>query len=147
MSRSARLRRYPVFCLHVDFRPGFWDGGTAHYRHTLKTELFSLLWLRVLRALQTCFAGTWRKPQGAGGNLWLRDNLPQAIPNARVFLYEYESSTAFGSTKERFVYQANDLLENLRIERRKVGTCREFVYTHRSELLQTPKKVLNTRRP
>ena len=63
---------------------------------------------------------TWRKPKGPSGTLWLQDNLPYAIPNARIFLYEYESSPAFGSTKERFVHQANDLLENIRIERRKV---------------------------
>ena len=64
---------------------------------------------------------TWRKPKGPAGTLWLQDTLPEVLPNARVFLYEYESSPAFGSTKERFVYQANDLLENIRIERRKVG--------------------------
>ena len=63
---------------------------------------------------------TWRKPSGPEGSLWLRDALPNVVPNARVFLYEYESSPAFGSTRERFVHQANDLLENLRIERRKV---------------------------
>lgn len=59
--------------------------------------------------------------KGQAGTLWLQDTLPEVLPNARVFLYEYESSPAFESTKERFVYQANDLLENIRIERRKVG--------------------------
>lgn len=64
---------------------------------------------------------TWRKPQGEGGTLWLRDPLSSTLPRARILLYEYNSSPAFGSSKEQFVHQANDLLENVRIERRKVS--------------------------
>lgn len=60
---------------------------------------------------------TWRKPKGADGNLWLRDELPKTISNARIFLYSYDSSPAFGSSKERFVHQANDLLERIHIKR------------------------------
>ena len=60
---------------------------------------------------------TWRKPKGANGNLWLRDELPKTVPNARIFLYQYDSSPAFGSSKERFVHQANDLLERIHIKR------------------------------
>ena len=39
------------------------------------------------------------------------------IPHARIFLYQYDSSPAFGSSKERFVHQANDLLERVHIKR------------------------------
>ena len=60
---------------------------------------------------------TWRKPKGANGNLWLRDELPKTVPYARIFLYSYDSSPAFGSSKERFVHQANDLLERVHIKR------------------------------
>ncbi|KAL9596526.1 MAG: hypothetical protein Q9219_005747 [cf. Caloplaca sp. 3 TL-2023] len=60
---------------------------------------------------------TWRKPKGENGNLWLRDELPKTLPHARIFLYSYDSSPAFGSSKERFVHQANDLLERIHIKR------------------------------
>ena len=60
---------------------------------------------------------TWRKPKGENGGLWLRDELPKAIPNARIFLYQYDSSPAFGTSKDRFVHQANDLLERVHVKR------------------------------
>ena len=60
---------------------------------------------------------TWRKPKGNDGKLWLRDYLPKDVPNARIFLYKYNSNPVFGATKERFVHQANDLLEGIHIER------------------------------
>lgn len=60
---------------------------------------------------------TWRKPKGLHGDLWLRDELPKTIPNARIFLYQYDSNPAFGNSRERFVHQANDLLERMHIKR------------------------------
>jgi hypothetical protein len=60
---------------------------------------------------------TWRKPQEDGGNVWLRDNFPKAQPNARIFFYEYNSSPVFGSDKDSFVHEANELLENILQER------------------------------
>jgi hypothetical protein len=59
---------------------------------------------------------TWEK----NGNLWLRDEFKNVFPRARILLYGYNSSPAFGSNKERFIYEANELLERLRIQRRKV---------------------------
>ncbi|KAM7206365.1 hypothetical protein V8F20_002714 [Naviculisporaceae sp. PSN 640] len=64
--------------------------------------------------------GAWTKPrEDGGGHLWLRDSLPKVVPNARVFLYAYNSNLVFSQTKERFMDKANDLLEALRIERKK----------------------------
>lgn len=60
---------------------------------------------------------TWRKPKGEGGGLWLRDELPKAIPDARIFLYQYDSSPAFGTSKDLFVHQANDMLERVHVKR------------------------------
>ena len=60
---------------------------------------------------------TWRSPKTASGKLWLRDYLPQTTPNARMLIYEYNSNPVFATSKERFVHQANDLLERLRIAR------------------------------
>ena len=60
---------------------------------------------------------TWRKPKTAEGMLWLRDCLPQTTPKARILIYEYNSNPVFATSKERFVHQANDLLERLHIAR------------------------------
>jgi hypothetical protein len=36
-------------------------------------------------------------------------------------LYSYNSAPAFGESKERFIYEANLLLERLSLKRREVG--------------------------
>ncbi|KAH6702130.1 hypothetical protein BKA61DRAFT_495074, partial [Leptodontidium sp. MPI-SDFR-AT-0119] len=48
--------------------------------------------------------------------LWLRDYLPNDLPDARIFLYEYDSAV-LGSNKESFVDGGSTLLEWLRIAR------------------------------
>ena len=62
---------------------------------------------------------TW---ETSSGRLWLRDldALPRQAPWARTLLYEYNSSPAFGTDNERFVHQANSLLECILIARREV---------------------------
>jgi hypothetical protein len=64
---------------------------------------------------------TWTDSKS--GHLWLRDALPKSQPSARVLLYSYNSSPAFGNDKGRFIDQANSLLECLRLIRRKVTTA------------------------
>jgi triacylglycerol esterase/lipase EstA (alpha/beta hydrolase family) len=61
---------------------------------------------------------TWRTPPGPKGRLWLRDDLPQYLPEARIFLYEYNSTAVFGRDKDNFIGKANELLEAVRIKRR-----------------------------
>ena len=68
---------------------------------------------------------TWRKPSG-DGRLWLQDDLPTHMPEARIFLYEYNSRLIYGGDKSRFVDKANDLLEALRGERKKVCASVHF---------------------
>ncbi|KAL4790496.1 hypothetical protein BDV19DRAFT_372146 [Aspergillus venezuelensis] len=60
---------------------------------------------------------TWRKPLDNKGCLWLRDCFPKAQPNARIYLYEYNSSPVFGSAKDSFVGEANQLLDEIYGER------------------------------
>lgn len=60
---------------------------------------------------------TWRTPAGPQGHLWLRDDLPQYIPDARIFIYEYNSTAVYGKDKDTFVGKANELLESIRIKR------------------------------
>ncbi|CZR62148.1 uncharacterized protein PAC_12045 [Phialocephala subalpina] len=60
---------------------------------------------------------TWTDSKS--GHLWLRDALPNSEPSARVLVYSYNSSPAFGNDKDRFIFQANYFLECLRLIRRK----------------------------
>jgi alpha-beta hydrolase superfamily lysophospholipase len=60
---------------------------------------------------------TWREPQVDKGRLWLRDDLPKSAPNARIFLYEYDSTAVYGIDRSTFIDKANELLEAIRIKR------------------------------
>ena len=60
---------------------------------------------------------TWRKPPGPQGRLWLREDLPQYVPETRIFLYEYNSTAVYGKDRDTFIGKANELLEAIRIER------------------------------
>jgi hypothetical protein len=60
-------------------------------------------------------------PAGPQGRLWLRDDLPQYIPESRIFLYEYNSTAVYGKDRSTFIDKANMLLEEIRLERRETG--------------------------
>ncbi|KZL67693.1 NB-ARC domain-containing protein, partial [Colletotrichum tofieldiae] len=60
---------------------------------------------------------TWRTPSGPAGRLWLRDDLPQHVPDSRIFLYQYNATAVYGKDRATFVDKANDLLEDIRLER------------------------------
>ncbi|KAI9696428.1 MAG: hypothetical protein M1836_005706 [Candelina mexicana] len=63
---------------------------------------------------------TWQKPDGKDGHLWLRDSFKTEQPNARTALYEYNSSPVFQTDgRDRFIYEANDFLEAVKIWRTK----------------------------
>ena len=49
--------------------------------------------------------------------MWLRDDLPKTTPDARIFLYEYDSSAVYGNDQGTFVDKANELLEAIRVKR------------------------------
>ena len=57
---------------------------------------------------------TWTE----GRRLWLRDFLPKAVPEARVFTFGYDSRIAFGGTASRIDEFASTLLERLLQKRR-----------------------------
>ncbi|CAM1505036.1 Fc.00g106730.m01.CDS01 [Cosmosporella sp. VM-42] len=63
---------------------------------------------------------TWRTPAGEDGRLWLRDDLPKFLPDARIFLYEYDSTLAYGKDRSTFIDKANMFLEAIRIRRKGV---------------------------
>jgi triacylglycerol esterase/lipase EstA (alpha/beta hydrolase family) len=64
---------------------------------------------------------TWRTPAGPTGRLWLRDDLPQYVPESRIFLYEYNSTAVYGKDKSTFIDKANEFLEAIRTTRYDVG--------------------------
>ncbi|VUC21523.1 unnamed protein product, partial [Clonostachys rosea] len=57
---------------------------------------------------------TWRS---ADGRLWLRDDLPKILPDARIFLYRYNATAVYGSDQGTFSDKADELLEAIRAER------------------------------
>ncbi|WYZ35794.1 hypothetical protein EsH8_X_000441 [Colletotrichum jinshuiense] len=59
---------------------------------------------------------TWRTPPGPTGRLWLRDDLPQHVPDSRIFLYQYNATATYGRDRDTFIGKANELLEAIRIE-------------------------------
>lgn len=65
---------------------------------------------------------TWRAPEGPEGRLWLKEDLPRVVPDARIFLYEYDSKAVFGKDRSTFVDKATELLETVRCERDKADT-------------------------
>jgi hypothetical protein len=67
---------------------------------------------------------TWTKKcsDKKEGALWLRDDLPKALPDARIFLYEY-NSRVFSGRHETFWDAANELLDCMRGKRRQVRRC------------------------
>ena len=63
---------------------------------------------------------TWRKPSGDEGRNWLKDDLPKMYTaKARIFLWVYNSTLVYGRDRGQFIDKANDLLEELRIERQR----------------------------
>jgi len=51
------------------------------------------------------------------GALWLKDFLPQQIPNARIFLYSYNASASFGASQAGIDGEAEQLLNNFGLDR------------------------------
>lgn len=45
--------------------------------------------------------------------------MPETAPEARIFLYEYDSTAVYSKDQSSFSEKANDLLEEIRIARRK----------------------------
>ncbi|KAH8703510.1 putative ankyrin repeat-containing protein [Talaromyces proteolyticus] len=62
---------------------------------------------------------TWQKPAGLNGRLWLRDDLKEKTPEARVFLYQYNSKLVWGGDKASFLLKADEFLEAIRLKRKK----------------------------
>lgn len=54
----------------------------------------------------------------AGGKLWLKDFLPEQLPNARVLLFGYNSNVAFETSTAGVREQAENLLNRLKAKRR-----------------------------
>ncbi|CAI6044566.1 unnamed protein product, partial [Clonostachys chloroleuca] len=71
---------------------------------------------------------TWRTPSGPTGRLWLRDALPREIPPCRIFLYEYNSTAVYGTSRATFTDKANGLLEFVRIERDGIPKSRPIIF-------------------
>lgn len=65
---------------------------------------------------------TWRTPPDTHGRLWLREDLPEYVPQSRIYLYEYNSTAVYGNDRSTFIDKANELLEAIRAKRDGVET-------------------------
>lgn len=54
---------------------------------------------------------SWKHPKTNA--IWIKDFLPQDVPNVRVMSIGYNASTAFGSTTASIIDHAKDLLGSL----------------------------------
>ncbi|VUC30279.1 unnamed protein product [Clonostachys rosea] len=77
---------------------------------------------------------TWR----SGKSVWLRDFLPSAIPEARIFTFGYPSKTTFAKTVSEISDFARDLLQRLISARRNFP---ENVVESESAILRLPNEV------
>jgi hypothetical protein len=67
----------------------------------------------------------WTKaPEGQESRIWLRDDLPETFPDARIMIYEYDSDM-FGRRSSNFVDEANSLL--LRIHAKRLTLVRHTI--------------------
>ncbi|CZR59520.1 uncharacterized protein PAC_09412 [Phialocephala subalpina] len=71
---------------------------------------------------------TWQKPHHDTGHLWLQDAFPKVQPNARIYLYEYNSSPVFGASKDTFVREANQLLDEIYGARWQIGRDNPIIF-------------------
>lgn len=71
---------------------------------------------------------TWRTPSGSSGRLWLREDLPEYVPDSRIFLYQYNATAVYGKDRDTFIGKANELLEAIRIERDEEAERRPLLF-------------------
>ncbi|OTA59076.1 hypothetical protein K449DRAFT_385103 [Hypoxylon sp. EC38] len=83
---------------------------------------------------------TWRTP---AGHLWLRDDLPQDLPESRIFLHEYNSTVIYGSDRSTFINRANRLLEEIRIERKGIESRPILFLSHSMGGLLVKQALIN----
>lgn len=62
--------------------------------------------------------------------MWLRDDLPNHIPLARIFLYIYDATAVYGNDQATFSDKANELLEAIRVKRGGVESRRILFLGH-----------------
>jgi len=58
-----------------------------------------------------------KKTWTANGKMWLKDFLPDDLPNARIMLFGYNANVAFEPSASGIHDQAEDLLGKLDLER------------------------------
>ncbi|KAJ8133016.1 hypothetical protein O1611_g607 [Lasiodiplodia mahajangana] len=102
----------------IPLRQLFPDPGSTAPGHEAKVDIIAIHGLNPRSKSDADHAwDTWRTPAGPSGRLWLRDDLPQYVPESRIFLYEYNATAVYGKDRDTFIGKANELLEAIRVER------------------------------
>ncbi|TEY36167.1 hypothetical protein BOTCAL_0563g00030 [Botryotinia calthae] len=68
--------------------------------------------------------GTFRSKTSGSHEMWLRDFLPQDIPNSRILLYGYDSIVSEGQSIETIEDIANTFLSRLSLRRQNTSTLK-----------------------
>jgi hypothetical protein len=79
-----------------------------------------------IHGLNGHYINTWQSTSGRV--LWLKDLLPDQIPQARIMSYGYDSSVAFSKSTEDISTFADDLLEMLMSRRRSEEKKRPLIF-------------------
>ncbi|KAI1767115.1 hypothetical protein GGR53DRAFT_483080 [Hypoxylon sp. FL1150] len=101
---------------------------TTLYDGTIGKE--NVVDLIVVPGLSSHPYGSFKSPQDATEN-WLRDYLPQKLPDIRIMVYGYNSALLGGKGKETIQHYATGLLDAIRLYRK--DTKAPCIEQHRSE--------------
>jgi hypothetical protein len=66
--------------------------------------------------------GSWKARDRTG--VWLRDFLPDDVPNIRVLLYGYDTALEQSDSKQSIIDLAKSLLESIKAFRKVTEVCR-----------------------
>nr|RBQ90112.1 hypothetical protein FVER53263_03468 [Fusarium verticillioides] len=89
---------------------------------------------------------TWRTPSGQKGRSWLQQDLPDHIPDSRIFLYQYNTTAAYGRSLDGFRSKADNLLEAMSIERRECPGRPILLLGHNTGGLLIKQALINAHR-
>jgi alpha-beta hydrolase superfamily lysophospholipase len=92
-----------------------WSTFSPHIRSDLGLYCASIIAVHGLnpRSSSSHAADTWEKE----GHSWLKESLPKLTPNARIWMYSYNSTVVYGKDKSSFVQKADEFLERIRVKR------------------------------
>lgn len=72
---------------------------------------------------------TWKLPKSKA--IWIKDFLPQKIPDARIMTFGYNADAAFGQSTADIIDHAKSLLSGLKDKREEAEVARSQIQSQR----------------